>query len=57
MIDEIGSVDNIPEYINKAKDKDDPFRIIKFGHRCIKTTTPEPKLCSKPVMRCSQSWA
>ena len=30
MIDEIGSVDNIPEYINKAKDKDDPFRIMGF---------------------------
>ena len=30
MLDEIGSVDNIDTYIKKAKDKDDPFRIMGF---------------------------
>ena len=44
MIDEIGSVDNIPEYINKAKDKDDPFRIMGFGHRVYKNYDPRAKV-------------
>ncbi|HAS22614.1 MAG TPA: citrate (Si)-synthase, partial [Idiomarina loihiensis] len=33
MLAEIGSVENIPKYIEKAKDKDDPFRLMGFGHR------------------------
>ncbi|MFA0724825.1 citrate/2-methylcitrate synthase, partial [Vibrio sp. 10N.222.49.E5] len=33
MLEEIGSVDNIEEYVAKAKDKDDPFRLMGFGHR------------------------
>ena len=36
MLDEIGSVENIPEYVRRAKDKDDPFRIMGFGHRVYK---------------------
>ena len=44
MIDEIGSVDNIPEYIKKAKDKDDPFRIMGFGHRVYKNYDPRAKV-------------
>jgi citrate synthase len=40
MLDEIGSVDNIPEYIRKAKDKNDPFRIMGFGHRVYKNYDP-----------------
>ncbi len=44
MLDEIGSVDNIPEYIRKAKDKNDPFRIMGFGHRVYKNYDPRAKV-------------
>lgn len=40
MLMEIGSVENIPEYIAKAKDKDDPFRLMGFGHRVYKNFDP-----------------
>ncbi len=40
MLDEIGNVDKIPEYIRKAKDKNDPFRIMGFGHRVYKNYDP-----------------
>ena len=40
MLREIGSVDRIPEYIKKAKDKDDPFRLMGFGHRVYKNFDP-----------------
>ncbi|WP_333834787.1 citrate synthase, partial [Rubrimonas sp.] len=36
MLREIGTVDRIPEYIKRAKDKDDPFRLMGFGHRVYK---------------------
>jgi len=36
MLAEIGSVDRIPDYIARAKDKDDPFRLMGFGHRVYK---------------------
>ena len=44
MLDEIGSVDNIDTYIKKAKDKDDPFRIMGFGHRVYKNYDPRAKV-------------
>ncbi len=44
MLDEIGSVDNIDEYIKKAKDPDDPFRIMGFGHRVYKNYDPRAKV-------------
>lgn len=37
---EIGTPDRIPEYIAKAKDKDDPFRLMGFGHRVYKSSDP-----------------
>lgn len=40
MLEEIGSVDNIPEFIERAKDKDDPFRLMGFGHRVYKNYDP-----------------
>jgi len=40
MLNEIGSVDNIDKYIAKAKDPDDPFRIMGFGHRVYKNYDP-----------------
>jgi citrate synthase len=44
MLDEIGTVDNIDKYIKKAKDKDDPFRIMGFGHRVYKNYDPRAKV-------------
>ena len=40
MLREIGSVDRIPEFIARAKDKNDPFRLMGFGHRVYKNTDP-----------------
>lgn len=40
MLTQIGSIDKIPEYIKKAKDKDDPFRLMGFGHRVYKSYDP-----------------
>ncbi|MFY8349393.1 citrate synthase [Pseudoalteromonas sp. SSM20] len=40
MLEEIGSVDRIDEYVAKAKDKNDPFRLMGFGHRVYKNFDP-----------------
>jgi citrate synthase len=44
MLAEIGHVDNIPEYVNRAKDKNDPFRLMGFGHRVYKNYDPRAKI-------------
>lgn len=44
MLNEIGHKDNIPSYIKKAKDPDDPFRIMGFGHRVYKNFDPRAKI-------------
>ena len=44
MLREIGTVDRIPEYIRRAKDKDDPFRLMGFGHRVYKNFDPRAKV-------------
>ena len=44
MLEEIGSVANIDKYIAKAKDKDDPFRLMGFGHRVYKNHDPRAKI-------------
>ena len=44
MLQQIGSVDRIPEYIKRAKDKDDPFRLMGFGHRVYKNFDPRAKV-------------
>ncbi|WP_116653587.1 citrate synthase [Pelagibacterium sediminicola] len=40
MLREIGTVDRIPEFIERAKNKDDPFRLMGFGHRVYKNYDP-----------------
>ena len=40
MLKQIGTVDKIPEYIARAKEKDDPFRLMGFGHRVYKNFDP-----------------
>ena len=44
MLNEIGTVDKIPEFIARAKDKNDPFRLMGFGHRVYKNTDPRAKV-------------
>lgn len=53
MLQEIGEFDNIPTFIEKAKDKNDPFRIMGFGHRVYKNYDPRASvmasMCKKVV--------
>ena len=44
MLEQIGSLDNVDRYIEKAKDKDDPFRLMGFGHRVYKNYDPRAKI-------------
>lgn len=44
MVREIGTTDRIPEYIARAKDKSDPFRLMGFGHRVYKNFDPRAKV-------------
>jgi citrate synthase len=44
MLKQIGEVENIPEYIERAKDKNDPFRLMGFGHRVYKNFDPRAKV-------------
>jgi len=44
MLEEIGDVKNIPEFVARAKDKDDPFRLMGFGHRVYKNFDPRAKV-------------
>ena len=44
MLAEIGDESRIDEYVKKAKDKDDPFRLMGFGHRVYKNYDPRAKV-------------
>ena len=44
MLTEIGDVAHVPKFIEKAKDKDDPFRLMGFGHRVYKNYDPRAKI-------------
>src|SRR5690554_4438200 len=44
MLNEIGDESNIDKYIAKAKDKNDPFRLMGFGHRVYKNFDPRAKV-------------
>ena len=47
MLEEIGDVSRVPEFIKRAKDKNDPFRLMGFGHRVYKNFDPRAKLMQK----------
>ncbi|MGC6401567.1 citrate synthase [Sphingomonas sp. FW199] len=49
MLREIGRPDRIPEYIARAKNKDDPFRLMGFGHRVYKNYDPRATVMQKTV--------
>tara|TARA_E500000075_G_C6960363_1_gene304759 strand:+ start:56 stop:1360 length:1305 start_codon:yes stop_codon:yes gene_type:complete len=47
MLEEIGTTDNISQYIKRAKDPNDPFRLMGFGHRVYKSYDPRAKIMQK----------
>jgi len=47
MLEEIGDASNIDKYIAKAKDKDDPFRLMGFGHRVYRNFDPRATIIRK----------
>jgi citrate synthase len=47
MLEEIGTVDRVPEYVKKAKDKNSEFRLMGFGHRVYKNYDPRAKVMQK----------
>ena len=47
QLEEIGSVANVDKYIARAKDKNDPFRLMGFGHRVYKNFDPRAKVLKK----------
>jgi citrate synthase len=49
MLREIGTPDRIPEYIARAKDKNDPFRLMGFGHRVYKNYDPRATVMQQTV--------
>ena len=44
MLEKIGNVKNIPNYLEKARDKNDPFRLMGFGHRVYKSYDPRAEV-------------
>jgi citrate synthase len=55
MLEEIGDASQIPKYVAKAKDKDDPFRLMGFGHRVYKNFDPRAtiirEMCHKVLKK------
>jgi citrate synthase len=55
MLREIGDAKNIQKYVEKAKDKNDPFRLMGFGHRVYKNFDPRAtiirKMCHKVLQK------
>ncbi len=47
MLREIGTVERIPEFIKRAKDKNDSYRLMGFGHRVYKNYDPRAKIMQK----------
>ena len=47
MLERIGTVNKVDEFIKKAKDKSDPFRLMGFGHRVYKNFDPRAKVLKK----------
>ena len=51
MLEEIGTVDRVPEYVKKAKDKNSEFRLMGFGHRVYKNYDPRAKVMAADLPR------
>jgi citrate synthase len=57
MLKEIGSVENIPAFIEQVKDKNSGVKLMGFGHRVYKNFDPRAKLMARPATKCWKSWA
>ena len=57
MLEEIGDVSRVGEYIKRSKDKNDSFRLMGFGQVYTRTSIRAPSSCARPAMRCSVNWA
>jgi citrate synthase len=59
MLEQIGTVDNITKFVAKAKDKNDSFRLMGFGHRVYKNFDPRAKIirgmCHKVLAKLGKS--
>ena len=59
MLEQIGDAKNIPKFVAKAKDKDDPFRLMGFGHRVYKNFDPRAtiirEMCHKVLAKMGDS--
>jgi len=55
MLKEIGTPDRIPHYIARAKDKNDPFRLMGFGHRVYKNYDPRATVMQQTVREVFES--
>ncbi|MEE4163661.1 MAG: citrate synthase [Woeseiaceae bacterium] len=55
MLEQIGDTSQIPKFLEKAKDKDDPFRLMGFGHRVYKNFDPRAtiirEMCHKVLAK------
>jgi len=52
MLREIGTKDRIPEFLARAKDKNDPFKLMGFGHRVYRNIDPRAKEMKKLALDC-----
>jgi citrate synthase len=59
MLEDIGTVDNIPKFLDRVKDKDGNKRLMGFGHRVYKNFDPRAKIiremCHKVLARLGQN--
>jgi citrate synthase len=59
MLNQIGDAKNIPKYVAKARDRDDPFRLMGFGHRVYKNFDPRATIirdmCHKVLKQMGQN--
>jgi citrate synthase len=59
MLEQIGDVKQIPKFVAKAKDKDDPFRLMGFGHRVYKNFDPRAtiirEMCHKVLAQLGEN--
>ncbi|MEH6651636.1 MAG: citrate synthase [Motiliproteus sp.] len=51
MLEEIGDVTQVPKYIKKARDPDDPFRLVGFGHRVYRNHDPRARVLREEAVK------
>ncbi|MEH6627543.1 MAG: citrate synthase [Motiliproteus sp.] len=51
MLDEIGDISQVPKFINRAKDSDDPFRLMGFGHRVYRNHDPRARVLREEAVK------